>query len=75
MQPIVHGLQDEYKDQLVVESHNADLAEAQALAEQLGVRGHPAYAIVDSGGTVRWTGKGAVPVDLLRKVIEEHALR
>lgn len=75
MQPIVHGLQEEYQDQLLVESHNADLAEAQALADKLGVRGHPAYAIVDSDGVVRWTGKGAVSVAFLRKVIEEHALR
>lgn len=70
MTPIVNGLQAEYADRVVFEQRNVATPEGARLQERYGLRGHPAYVLVDSRGQVSWQGVGQVPESELRMRIQ-----
>ena len=57
MRPIVDGLQADFDDQ--VRFLRLDAAgEGHAAFTAFGLRGHPAYVILDTGGKVLWQDVG-----------------
>lgn len=70
MTPIVNGLAEEFEGQLTVYQLNAaDPANVQ-LQNQYGLRGHPAFAVLDENGRLLQTFLGPQPEATLRQVIE-----
>lgn len=70
MAPIVNGLQAEYGDRVAFVYLNVDTPEGARAQTQYGLRGHPAYVLVDSRGQVSWHGVGQISEDELRTRIE-----
>ena len=58
MAPIVDGLTNEFAGRATVLQLDAALAENEALMPQLGLRGHPTFAVLDASGrvTARYSG-------------------
>ena len=71
MQPIVHGLETEFGNQIAFERRDASLAAGKAVMDAYGIRGHPSYAIVSPDGTLVWSYTGAVAADVLRTQIAQ----
>lgn len=61
MRPVVNGLAQTYGDEVDFRSHNIASQEGQAWAEQYGLRGHPAYVLLDARGNESWRAVGVVP--------------
>jgi len=70
MQPIVNGLQAEYKGRLVFEQIDANQEIGRQRLHTYGLRGHPSYVIVDVKGSVLWSATGQLPADLLRAQLQ-----
>ncbi len=70
MQPIVNGLQSDYKGQLVFEQIDANQEIGQQRLREYGLRGHPSYVIIDAKGAVLWSGTGQLPADLLQAQLQ-----
>ena len=70
MTTIVNGLQAEYGDRVAFVRLDVDTPEGARAQTQYGLRGHPAYVLVDSHGQVSWQGVGQVSEDELRVQIE-----
>ena len=73
MEPIVHGLSQEYAGRVVFESRNADEAMGKRSADAYGLRGHPAYVIALPSGAPLWSRVGLVEEEVLRAAIEQFA--
>lgn len=58
MEPIVNGLAQDYKDRIDFRNLNANKPDEKALFQILGLRGHPAYVIMNPQGEVLWQGVG-----------------
>ena len=58
MEPIVDGLEDDFGEQVEFRRIDAGTDEGQNTFRTYGLRGHPAYVIVDAEGAVLWTGLG-----------------
>lgn len=69
MQPIVNGLEDEYND-ISFQYLNAT-SDREAVFNQLGLRGHPAYLIFLPDGTEVFRAVGLQDEDDLRNAIEQ----
>lgn len=70
MMPIVNGLQAEFGKQVVFAQFNVSTEDGARLQEHYGLRGHPAYVLVDSNGQVTWRSVGQKPEEELRAPIE-----
>lgn len=68
MTPIVNGLAEEYDDQMSFQRLNA-AEEGQTLFQQYGLRGHPAYVIVNEQGNEVWRQVGPVRRQVLEQAI------
>lgn len=73
MEPIVHGLSQEYGERMVFELRNADEEAGKRSADAYGVRGHPAYVIVAPSGARLWSRVGLVEEGVLRNAVEAYA--
>lgn len=71
MTPIVHGLENEFRDQVIFVSLNAlDGADGQRAFESLNLPGHPACVLFASDGVEVYRAFGIVEADALRFAIE-----
>jgi hypothetical protein len=52
MEPIVNGLETEFAGQLIVTRLDATVRENEELEFSYGLRGHPAFAILDESGAL-----------------------
>ena len=52
MTPIVHGLEDEFEEQIAVIQLDAAQKANAELQNQYDLRGHPSFAVLDSNGRV-----------------------
>lgn len=73
MQPIVDGLEAEYGDRIEFRKINAISEEGAVVYDFYGLRGHPAYLLLDPSGEVLWQGLGEQPKDNLVTPLEEAA--
>lgn len=71
MQPIVHGLETEFVEQLVVERLNANSDTGKGAMTAYSLHDHPSYALVDPGGSVMWSAVGPLSLDQLRQAIQK----
>ena len=67
----MHGLRNEYQERVNFVILDYDIREDRALAERLGVGGHPAYATVaPAAAEVASRFFGATPEARLREVLD-----
>lgn len=71
MAPIVHGLKNEYSDQMVFTFLDIDNPETKAWMEELIYVGRPFYVLLDAEGNVLYKWSGVVPEEDLREKFEE----
>lgn len=69
MTPIVNGLEETYGDEITFERLNAAEREVEALQLEVGVRGHPSFAIVDESGQIAATFVGPQSEEALEEGI------
>lgn len=70
MTPIVNGLQAEYGDLVAFMRFDVDTPEGARIQARYGLRGHPAYVLVDRSGHASWQSVGQLTEDELRTRIE-----
>lgn len=61
MEPIVNGLEESYSDQVDFRSLDANTVDGHGAFRAYGLRGHPAFVLLNSAGNVLWTGLGEQP--------------
>ena len=61
MKPVVHGLEEEYSDDIEFVYINIDDPESLPLKEQYGFRVQPHFLLVDANGEIvnQWLGSNA----------------
>lgn len=69
MRPIVNGLEGEYGDRIDFRRHNIITDEGNAWATKYGVRGHPAFLLVDEQGQEQWRTVGVVPEETMEAAL------
>jgi thioredoxin 1 len=72
MNPIVDGIEADFKDRLVVERHDANSEAGQQLMTQYAVTDPPSYVILAPDGTKLWAINGAIHKDMLRQQVQLH---
>lgn len=73
MDPIISGIETDFKDKVVVERHNAKDADAAKLMEQYELKNTPGYAMVGPDGTKLWSITGPIHKDMLRQQVQLQA--
>lgn len=71
MQPIVHGLEQTYGNQLAFGRLDADVEPGRTLLREYGLRGHPSYVIVDPDGKSLWSATGILSEGVLIETINQ----
>lgn len=61
MQPIVDGLETEYRETVEFQRVNASTTEGFEIFNSYSLFGHPAFLILDDKGEVIWQGVGEQP--------------
>ena len=69
--PIVDGLEVEFEEQITFYRLNALEEENALLQSQLGLRGHPAIALLDQNGEIAVNFVGPQPASTLRQAIDQ----
>lgn len=69
MRPIVNGLEGEYGDRIDFRRHNIIADEGNAWATEYGLRGHPAFLLVDEQGQEQWRRVGIVPEEIMEEAL------
>lgn len=69
MDPIVNGLETEFTGQLQVTRLDANVRENETLELSYGLRGHPAFAVLDATGAVAATFIGPQSEEILRDAV------
>jgi len=69
MMPIVNGLHDEFAGRATVLQLDANEPENGRLQQDLGLRGHPTFAVLDGDGRVTQTFVGPQTEQLLREAL------
>ena len=73
MEPIVHGLNEEFAGRMAFERRNAAEEAGQQSMDRYGLRGHPSYAIVASNGEALWAQLGPSDEGRLRTAMQQFA--
>lgn len=71
MAPIVDGLEEEFRGRVTVTQLDAAQPANAALATQYGLRGHPAFVVVDAEGQVSQLFYGPQAEETLRQALVE----
>ena len=71
MAPIVHGLKNEYGDQMQFTFLNIDDSKTKPWMEELVYVGRPYYVLLDAEGDILYKWSGYVPEDDLRAKLDE----
>ncbi len=69
MEPIVNGLETEFGGKLIVTRLDANVRENEELEFSYGLRGHPAFAVLDVSGAVTATFIGPQSDETLREAV------
>jgi thioredoxin-like negative regulator of GroEL len=69
MDPIVDGLETEFDGQLQITRLDANVRENEELEFSYGLRGHPAFVVLDETGTATATFIGPQPEAILRDAV------
>jgi hypothetical protein len=72
MQPIVNGLETEFKDQIAFERRDANTESGKAVMDTYGLRAHPSFVIVAPDGTAPWSYMGPLSEDALREQVRMY---
>ena len=75
MQPIVNGLEAEFKGQIAFERRNANSDDGKATMQAYNLRVHPSYVLVAPDGKVLWTGLGEMRADRLSEQIRKFVAK
>jgi hypothetical protein len=70
MEPVVNGLEEEFDAQIEFQQINANSAEGRTIFESFGLRGHPAYIILNSQSEILWRGLGEQTYETLQTNIK-----
>ncbi len=70
MSPVVNGLAQDYGDRITFQRLNAQ-QEGEKLFRQYGLRGHPAYVILDGKGRAVWQKTGEVARQELEEALRQ----
>ena len=73
MEPIVDGLEQEFAGQLEVLRLNADDPVNAQLMQDLGLRGHPSFAVLDTDGNITARFFGPQTAATLRVALQNVA--
>ena len=65
----MNGLETEFSGQLVVTRLDANVRENEELEFSYGLRGHPAFAVLDAAGSVTATFIGPQPEEILKGAV------
>lgn len=71
MKPIVDGLEQEFAGQVTILRLDADDPANNQLMEDLGLRGHPSFAVIDGQGNITARFFGPQPVETLREALQD----
>ncbi len=71
MEPIVHGLENEYSDEIEFVYVDIDDPESQAYKDQYGFRVQPHFFLVDENGEVITQWFGMVAEDTFKEAFQE----
>ena len=74
MQPIVNGLEAEFKEKIAFEQRNANSEEGKATMDTYALRAHPSYVIVTPDGKVLWSGLGEMQAEKLREQLRKFTI-
>ncbi len=69
MRPIVNGLEGEYGDRIDFRRYNIITDEGNAWATEYGLRGHPAFLLVNEQGQEQWRYVGVVPEETMETAL------
>lgn len=69
MEPIVDGLEAEFTGRITITRINANDPAGADLLASYGLRGHPAFVVLDSTGAVTATFLGPQPAETLREAM------
>lgn len=70
MDPVIAGLETDYKDRLAVQRYDADSDEGRQLMERYEVRDAPSYVLVGTDGARLWGLTGPIHRDMLRQQVQ-----
>jgi thiol-disulfide isomerase/thioredoxin len=70
MEPIIQGLETDFKDQLVVERYDAASEEGSKLMSDYALADAPSYVMIGPDGTKLWSITGQIHKDLLRQQVQ-----
>ena len=73
MQPIVHGLETEFAEQLAFEQRDANTEAGKTTMQAYNLRAHPSYIIVAPDGKLVWSLTGQVSTDVLQAQLGRYA--
>ena len=75
MQPIVNGLEAEFKGQIAFERRNANSDDGKATMQAYNLRVHPSYVLVAPDGKVLWTGLGEMQAVRLQEQLRKFVVK
>jgi hypothetical protein len=70
MQPIVDGLETEYRESVEFIHINASTTEGLDIFNAYSLFGHPSYLILDDAGKVLWQSVGEQQVENIQDALE-----
>ncbi len=73
MMPIVDGLEEEFEGRVSTHQMDGNEAANARLQAELGLRGHPSFAILDDNGRVVQQFFGPQPENVLRQAMQAVA--
>jgi len=73
MDPVISGIETDFKDQAIVERYDASSEEGKQLMSQYSLTDNPSYVMVDTEGTKLWSNTGPMHKDMLRQQVILHA--
>jgi len=71
MQPIVHGLEEQFLDEVAFISVNASTPDGLDVFSSYSLFGHPAFLILNEDGEILWQSVGEQPEPVIRDAIEK----
>jgi hypothetical protein len=70
MEPVVNGLEEDYRAQIEFRALNAADPAGQRAFQAYALPGHPGYVLIDPGGEVLWKGFGELSGESIRSQLD-----